>query len=146
MVLSLLAAVIASGVSFDCLPVKVWDGDSLECSSGVKIRVSGIAAREVKRLGGQMVDAGCNDGHPCPRADAIASRNALVRLAGRSIGTGRHGHVLVKGKPLRCISTGSAGRDRVGAWCRVGNVDLSCAMVQGGYALRWDRYWRGHRC
>jgi len=33
------------------------------------------------------------------------------------------------------------------AWCvspRSG--DLSCAMVRGGWALRWDRYWRNHRC
>lgn len=24
--------------------------------------------------------------------------------------------------------------------------DLSCAMVAGGWALRWDRYWGVHRC
>lgn len=24
--------------------------------------------------------------------------------------------------------------------------DLSCSMVRKGWALRWDRFWKGHRC
>jgi hypothetical protein len=48
---------------------------------------------------------------------------------------------------MHCTSTGGAGGDRTGAWCispRSG--DISCAMVRGGWAARWERYWQGHRC
>jgi hypothetical protein len=53
----------------------------------------------------------------------------------------------VSGPALICRSEGSAGGVRTAAWCvspRSG--DLSCAMVRGGWAHRWDRYWRNHRC
>ncbi len=57
------------------------------------------------------------------------------------------GHIAATGPKLSCISNGSAGGKRVAAWresAKAGN--LSCRMVRDGYALRWDRYWRGHRC
>ena len=138
---ALLAAVaiIPAGQSFACTPSRVWDGDSFWCAEGPRIRVSGIAARET--------DGTCSPGHPCPRATAAEAKAALVRLVGEPIGASPHGHTLVRGPTMRCTSTGSAGGNRTGAWCvspRGG--DLSCAMVRGGWAAKWDRYWRGHRC
>lgn len=134
------ALVVPSGASFDCTPTAVWDGDGpVWCEEGPHIRLSGIAAREM--------DGSCSRGHPCPAADPIEARNAPVRLVGRPIGEGRHGHVLVKGPTMQCVSTGSAGGNRTGAWCvSPKGGDISCAMVRSGYAARWDRYWGGHRC
>ena len=131
---------VATGQSFDCTPTHVWDGDGpVWCAEGPRIRLSGIAAREM--------DGSCSPGHPCPSASAVAARDALVRLVGHPIGKGQHGHVLVDGPTMRCISTGSAGGNRTGAWCvSPKGGDLSCAMVRGGWAARWDRYWKGHRC
>lgn len=55
--------------------------------------------------------------------------------------------MLVHAEPLRCLSTGSGGGARTAAWCSTSyGVDLSCAMVSAGMALRWERYWRKHRC
>lgn len=134
--------------NFACQPVMVWDGDSFTCSDGRKVRVAGIAAREVRREpSGDVVDAGCRSVHPCPTTSGIASRRALAGFLGDIRGTGPNGHILVSGPALRCTSTGSAGGDRVAAWCvspRAG--DLSCAMVRGGYALKWARHWRARRC
>ncbi|MDG5748547.1 hypothetical protein P8Q88_10190 [Qipengyuania sp. XHP0207] len=138
--LFLAAAVVPAGVSFECTPTHVWDGDGpIWCAEGPRVRVSGIAARET--------DGTCRPGHPCPDASPEASKAALVRLLGTPIGTGPHGHTLVRGPSMRCVSTGSAGGDRTGAWCVSPKVgDISCAMVRGGYAARWDRYWQGNRC
>lgn len=134
------ASIVPAGTIFDCTPEAVWDGGGpIWCTEGPRIRLSGIAARES--------DGSCRSNQPCPQASAEASKAALVNLVGRPTGTGRHGHTLVEGPTMRCLSVGSAGGNRTAAWCispRSG--DLSCAMVQGGWALRWDRYWRDHRC
>ena len=148
LLLLMIAAAVPTGVAFACTPTQVWDGDSFTCSNGTKVRVAGIAAREVRSVrGGAVVDGGCGKGHPCPKTSGIVARKALAGLFGDPSGVGRHGHILVQGPALRCVSNGSAGRDRTGAWCSLpGGKDLSCAMVQGGYALKWDRYWRKHQC
>lgn len=118
---------VPAGQSFSCTPEAVWDGDGpVWCKEGPRIRLSGIAAREL--------DGTCSHDHPCPDAGAIDARDALVALIGNPVGIGRHGHVLVEGPAMRCISTGSAGGSRTGAWCvspRGG--DLSCAMIRGGW-------------
>jgi endonuclease YncB( thermonuclease family) len=138
--LFLAASVLPAGQSFDCTPTRVWDGDGpVWCAEGPRIRLSGIAAREI--------DGTCRDNQPCPAAGAEEARDALVRLVGRPTGKSREGHVLVEGPTMRCLSVGSGGGSRTAAWCvsPIGG-DLSCAMVSGGWALRWERYWRGHRC
>ena len=136
----LAAAIISSGSAFDCTPVRVWDGDGpIWCAEGPRVRLSGIAAREM--------DGTCSAGHPCPSASAKASRDALVRLLGRPTGASMEGHVLVAGPTMRCRSAGRAGGSRTAAWCvSPKGGDLSCAMVRGNYAARWDRHWKGHRC
>lgn len=136
----LLAPIVAAGQAFTCTPVWVWDGDGpLWCADGPRLRLAGIAAREM--------DGTCRPGQPCPATSAEAARDALVGLLGRPGGQSREGHVLVSGPALRCVSTGAAGGDRTGAWCvTAAGVDLSCAMIVSGTALRWDRYWDRHLC
>lgn len=84
----------------------------------IKIRLTAIAAREI--------DGSCSEGHPCPTATGTAARAALVKLA--------------LGKKLRCEPTGRS-YNRVTAWCWTpAGVELNCAMVRGGWALRWAKY------
>jgi endonuclease YncB( thermonuclease family) len=135
-----MLATIAAGLIFTCTPTAVYDGDGpVWCREGPKIRISGIAAREA--------DGTCRPGHPCPEASATDARNALVNLMGGAKGSLSTGHVRVSAPAMRCRSDGSAGGKRTAAWCvTASGVDLSCAMVSTGTVLKWDRYWRGHRC
>jgi endonuclease YncB( thermonuclease family) len=136
----LAAAIVPAGQAFTCTPVRVWDGDGpIWCAEGPRVRLAGIAAREM--------DGTCSPGHPCPDASALVARDALVRLLGRPVGTSREGHVLVRGPALKCRSDGDGKGKRTSAWCTspIGG-DLSCAMVRGGWAARWERYWRERRC
>lgn len=137
---ALQVAVVPAGEVFECTPTRVWDGDGpVWCEEGPRIRLSGIAAREI--------DGSCRQNQPCPAAGAIEARDALVRLIGRPTGTAREGHILVQGPTMRCISDGSGGGSRTAAWCvSPKGGDLSCALVAGGYALKWDRYWKDHSC
>ena len=140
MFLLIAASIVASGQTFTCTPVRVWDGDGpVWCEEGPRVRISGIAAREM--------DGTCNANQPCPDATAIAARDALVNLLGGPRGTVPTGHIIVASGTMRCISTGSAGGSRTGAWCTLpSGADLSCAMVATGTVLKWDRYWGDHRC
>jgi endonuclease YncB( thermonuclease family) len=125
--------VVQPGQSFSCSPEAVWDGDGpIWCQEGARIRLAGIATREM--------DGTCSPGHPCPTTGAIEARDALVSLVGEPIGVGEHGHILVKGPTMRCVSDGSAGGSRTAAWCispRGG--DTNCAMVKGGWLRRHIR-------
>lgn len=133
-------AVVPAGQSFVCTPTRVWDGDGpVWCAEGPRIRLAGIAARES--------DETCRANQPCPTVSAKEARDALVNLVGKPTGVGPEGHVLVSGPPMDCLSEGGAGGSRTAAWCRSPRSgDISCAMVRGGWALRWARYWRNHRC
>lgn len=119
-----------TGQGFSCTVASIADGDTLRClerddeGRPVRVRLAGIAAREV--------DGSCSAGHPCPLASAQDATAELVRLAA--------------GETLTCTSTGST-YGRIAAFCVTSaGVDLSCAMVASGTALRWERYWIGHRC
>ena len=135
MMLVLLSSIVASGQTFTCTPTAVWDGDApFWCAEGPKIRLAGIAAREI--------DETCKPGHPCPKASGRAARDHLVKLLGGSKGVASTGHIQVKTRrPLRCLSDGSGKGSRTAAWCSAEGVgDLSCAMVRSGHALRWAQY------
>lgn len=141
MILALiLAQAIPAGTIFECTPIRVWDGDGpIWCAEGPRVRLAGIAAREM--------DGTCRTGHPCPATSAEAARDGLVRIVGKPTGRSREGHVLVRGLPLTCRSTGSAARGRVGAWCvNSRGADLSCEMVRSGLAAKWKRYWGQRKC
>ncbi len=132
----MLAEVVAAGALFTCTPTHVWDGDGpIWCAEGPKIRLAGIAAREI--------DGKCRPDHPCSKATGVAARDHLVQLIGKQTGTAPTGHVLVSGQPLRCRSDGSGKGSRTAAWCRNDKSgDLSRAMVRSGLAAKWDRHWR----
>lgn len=141
-ILALLLAVsiVPPGEAFTCTPVSVWDGDGpIWCEEGPHVRLAGIAAREI--------DGTCRTNQPCPDADAVQARDALARLIGTPSGVSSDGHVRLFGPAMHCQSVGGAGGNRTAAWCvsPVGG-DVSCAMVQGGWALRWPRYWQDHSC
>lgn len=110
---------LAASATFICTPVAVWDGDGpIWCKEGPKIRLESIAAREM--------DGACRPGHPCPRASAIAARDALVTLLGGPKGRLRSGHVKITASPMRCLASHqSYGRD------------LGAAMLRTGTVLRW---------
>lgn len=132
--------VVPAGEAFNCTPTHVWDGDGpVWCAEGPRIRLSGIAAREL--------DNTCSPGHPCPEASGSEARDTLVQLVGEPTGVGQHGHILVQGPTMKCRSDGSGLGSRTAAWCTSPKGgDLSCAMVAMKKAEKWDRYWRGHVC
>ena len=136
----MLTEVVTAGAAFLCTPTAVWDGDGpIWCAEGPKIRLSGIAAREI--------DETCRPGHPCPVASGRSARDQLVVLLGGKRGVRSTGHIIVRAPAMRCRSDGGAKGSRTAAWCvTASGVDLNCAMVRSGKAARWDRYWRGHRC
>lgn len=134
------APVVAAGEVFACTPTEVWDGDGpIWCAEGPKIRLAGVAAREI--------DGSCRLRQPCPGVSGTDARDRLVRLLGGARGRTADGHVLVRSATMTCTSDGSAGGSRTAAWCRLPGVgDLSCAVVRSGGAVQWPRFWRDHRC
>ncbi len=144
MLAAILAAaalqVVTTGSTFACTPTAVWDGDGpIWCAEGPRIRLSGIAAREM--------DGSCRTNHPCPDATAIAARDALVRLLDGPTGRLRTGHVSVRGPTLSCVSHGSGRGSRTAALCRLPDGrDLSCEMVRTGTVARWGRYGGDRLC
>jgi hypothetical protein len=150
-------SIVAAGLVFVCTPVAVWDGDGpIWCApgpgekSGPRLRIAGIAARER--------DGSCRPHHPCPRASALESRDALVKLLGGSTGTFRahpnaaYEHVRVAGPPLRCVSDGDARGTRTAARCELPATatrparDLGCAMLATRTVKKWKAFWRGRGC
>lgn len=136
-----LAAIITAGATFTCTPISVWDGDGpIACAEGPKIRLAGIAAREM--------DGSCRPHHPCPTATGAAARDALVRILGVARGTTADGHILITGPRLRCRSFGNAKGDRTAARCTATprSRDISCAMLRTGTVRIWRRFWTGPAC
>ena len=134
------ASIVPAGQSFACTPVRVWDGDGpIWCAEGPHVRLAGVAAREM--------DGTCRSNQPCPNATAEQARDRLVSLVGRRAGRSSEGHALVRGPTMRCRSDGGAGGNRTAAWCTSPiSGDVNCAVIRSGTALRWQRYWRNHRC
>ena len=135
-----IAQVVSAGTTFTCTPTAVWDGDGpIWCAEGPRIRIAGVAAREI--------DGNCRSHHPCPSVSGTEARDRIVQLFGGPNGKLRTGHIKVRAPAMKCVSDGSAGGKRTAAWCTSPAFgDLSCAAVQSGGAVRWQRYWRDHRC
>lgn len=136
----MLTDIIAAGAAFVCTPTAVWDGDGpIWCAEGPRIRVAGVAAREI--------DNSCKSGQPCPAVSGTDARDRLVGILGGERGRLPTGHIVVRAPAMRCISEGSAGGSRTAAWCSSPVVgDLSCALVHLRGAVRWSCYWRNHQC
>lgn len=136
----IISSFVTAGHSFSCTPTAVWDGDGpIWCAQGPKIRLRGIAAREM--------DGTCRPDHPCPSASADKARDALVRLLGGPKGTLPSRHIKVKAPTMQCTSVGSGKGARTAALCILPGVgDLSCAMVRTGTVLRWTQYGGNKLC
>jgi endonuclease YncB( thermonuclease family) len=96
---------------------RVLDGDTLEIS-GVRVRLEGIDAPELKQSCPHWLYGHWNAGH---RA-AVALRR------------------MVDGRQVECASSGSDIYGRFLGMCRAGNVDLNREMVAKGYAWAFVRY------
>ena len=121
---------LAAAAALICTPIAVWDGDGpIWCEEGPKLRLAGIAAREI--------DGTCKPRHPCPAASGIEARDALVRLLGGAKGRWKTGHIAVSARPMHCTRVGRS-YDRVVATCTLADGrDLSAAMIRTGTVLRW---------
>ncbi len=97
-------------------PVRAIDGDDLRCS-GINVRLASVDAPELP--------GHCRRGRLCTPGDGFASRAALDRL-------------LALG-PVECRPTGEVSWRRPVSRCTVatpvGAIDLSCALVAGGWAV-----------
>lgn len=108
------------GTTFTCQVVSVHDGDTLTCAGGTRVRLHAVAAR--------VLAESCRRGHACPAASGASARRALVGMAG--------------GQRLTCEATGTS-YDRVVGLCRTHDgIEITCAMVRGGYAVVWARFAR----
>lgn len=84
-----LAIVVTAGANFACTPIRVWDGDGpIWCNEGPRIRLAGIAAREL--------DGACKTSHPCPPASGESARDGLVAMLGGQRGTSSSGHIILR--------------------------------------------------
>jgi endonuclease YncB( thermonuclease family) len=110
------------GAAFSCMVRSVTDGDTFRCTSGTRVRLSSIDAPEMP--------GSCRPGRNCAPGNPYAAKAALQRLIG--------------GRTVQCEKVGMS-YDRVAAWCSANGMDLSCAMVRGGYAVILAQFDRGHR-
>lgn len=102
---------------FLCTVASVHDGDTLRCMDGTRIRLHAIDTPEMP--------GACRKGRKCAPGNPYRAKAALERLALR--------------KTLRCEKTGMS-YSRVTAYCSIDEVDISCAMVRSGHAIRVAKY------
>lgn len=101
-----------------CQQPAAIDGDTIRCANlPASVRLIGIDAPELRR---------CPRTRQCAPGDGQAARRALVRLL--ALGT----------VTIRPAGDGGFGRMAGRVWA--GRVDVNCAMIRGGHAIR--RYQR----
>jgi len=96
-----------------CTDPRVVDGDTLRCGA-TRIRLQGIDAPELP--------GHCARGRDCTPGDPFASTDNL--------------RALVSGAPMVCRQTDTDRYGRTVARCSVRGRDLSCAQIEGGFAVR----------
>jgi hypothetical protein len=136
------APIIESGKGFFCTPVAVWYGDGpLWCEEGPRVRLSCVNAQE-------MDEPACKPGFPCVEVSGLLARDALVDLVGTPTGDiSPHGHIIVEGPTMTCVSNGEARGVRTAAFCVLPKSgELSCRMLEGGWVAKWSKYWGDHTC
>ena len=107
---------------FACTVQSVHDGDTFRCTNGTRIRLSSIDSPEMP--------GACRPGRTCAPGDPYAAKAALVGLIG--------------GRTVQCERVGTS-YGRVAAWCSAGEMDLSCAMLRSGHAIRLAQFDKGRR-
>jgi endonuclease YncB( thermonuclease family) len=96
-----------------CSSPKIVDGDTLRCGS-TRIRLYGIDAPEMP--------GHCRPGRACTPGDPYASTDNL--------------RVLIGGGTIACQQQDTDRYGRAVARCTASGRDLSCAQVEGGFAVR----------
>ena len=99
--------------TFACPSPRVLDGDTLDCGAQ-RVRLGGIDAPELP--------GHCRSGRQCTPGDPYASTENLRTLASSAA--------------LKCRQTDTDVYGRIVARCSAGETDLSCAQIEGGYAVR----------
>lgn len=100
--------------SFTCLAPIHDNASTVRCANQpVIIRLMGIDT--------PAMPATCKPGDVCPPGDPFAARDALRALS--------------LGRPLACEAEAVDAEGRTLARCRAEGVDLSCAMLNSGYAV-----------
>lgn len=108
--------------AFSCTVRSVTDGDTFRCTNGTRVRLSSIDTPEMP--------GSCRTGRACAPGDPYAAKAALKRL--------------ISGRTVQCQPVGTS-YNRVAAWCSVNGVDLSCAMIRNGHAVRLTQHDKGRR-
>lgn len=107
----------AEPAAIHCEAPRVIDGDTIRCANlPVSVRLAGIDAPELP--------GHCRQGRQCTSGDPLASSRALARLLAL---------------PSRVVVIIPQGGDRYGrivARVKIGRIDLSCAQISGGFAVR----------
>lgn len=103
----------SAGFDLSCFSVSVTDGDTFRCD-GIRVRMYGIDAPEL--------EGHCRPGRQCVEGDPIASARNLERL--------------VAGHAVACNAVDVDRYGRTVGHCYAGGVDLSCAQVKDGFAVR----------
>lgn len=111
---------VAAALSLACMSPDIVDGDTLWCD-GEKVRLKAIDAAEF---------AGCRRKR-CTNGSPSTARQALI--------------VLTAGRLVKCESRWRDAYGRPVAICRVGTLNLGCAMIAAGHAEAWPRYGRCDR-
>jgi endonuclease YncB( thermonuclease family) len=91
----------------------VTDGDTFRCG-GRRVRLQGIDAPEMP--------GHCRPGRDCTPGDPDASATNLRRM--------------LRWHSVTCRQTDIDGYGRTVARCSAGEQDLSCAQIDGGFAVR----------
>ena len=107
------ASISAADLDLSCPSVSVTDGDTFRCGS-TRVRMYGIDAPEL--------EGHCRPERKCVEGDPVASTRNLERL--------------VAGRQVACRSEDVDRYGRTVGRCFAGDVDLSCAQVEGGFAVR----------
>lgn len=98
--------------AIECHSPTVTDGDSLRCG-GQRVRLLGIDAPEMP--------GSCRPGRQCVQGNPFAARDYLVSLTRTTV---------------RCTPEGQDRYGRTLARCTANGIDLSCAMIRSGHAVR----------
>jgi len=100
--------------SFDCQISQVTDGDTIRCGPK-RVRLYGIDAPEM--------EGHCRPGRNCAPGDPNASKSNLQSLIGPF-------------SDVRCRQMDTDVYGRIVARCTANDVDLSCAQLKSGHAIR----------